>query len=952
MANVRVFRRMRIAYLPAAAGLPRPAARVSVSVSVPGPTTMQLTPGRFSGSEIVTSLPAIETAAAGFPFTRTAELAILAGTFAAAGSMTTAVPAPGWPHTIVYRSLTTSSTGFAPAFVLDSAAVAFGCIGLLPFTGMGSIGWIGPGGLTAEAAVAVAARPRAQTTPTILATRTFTSPSSVPPSRRACVNRIPDTWSGSIAPNLHDRAPTKGAAMNNRLRLLRLPLLLALGAAAFVLGGTGSATSAHDPFQRPAVPPSSYVAAPPATWIKSTGGSLPCLPGGYICYRPADMAQIYNLPANLDGTGQTIIVVDAFGSSSIKDDLAQFDAESGLPDPPSFTIIGHNGKGNLNDPNVQGWAVETSLDVEWAHAFAPGADIVLSVSRNDNAHALTEAVQHALPKYPGAIVSQSFGGDETFVRRGFIDEFSAHRVYAGAVALGDSILAATGDWGASGTGDTSIVAWYPATDPLVTAVGGTEGNPWPEGLQDDFGNYGGEETWNESWLGGGATGGGPSQIFPSPGYQHGVSGYAKRTVPDVALNASAIAGAVVVWQGLHGIVGGTSVGTPEWAGILALANQARTAAGNGPLGQANAALYSVAKNHPDAFHDITTGDNTFDPAFTGFSAGPGYDLTTGLGTPDVAKLVGYLTGVPGAPAPARLQNIDCQNQQLTGAYKNVHVRNGSWCDLSNATVVGNVDANKASGVSIVGSTISGDLHVNKTTGSGDPFHPGVNVICNSVVMGNVEVQGSAATAPFSIGGAGCLASADITGSTASVVGNDFHFNNNAALGNDVTNNTIFGDLECNHDGGVTGGGNRGRQHHRPVHGVAAAARLSRLFVRAALAAALLVLFHGERAHRTRPSRRRTARRRHARAHHTGVPCRDAVQRAGRRCRPRLRPRRPRRPSGSGSEPAAATRCASPAGTYTVGERPAAKIGGLRPHHVRVVRGVSRRVDFFIDTGIR
>lgn len=595
--------------------------------------------------------------------------------------------------------------------------------------------------------------------------------------------------------------------MNNRLRLLRLPLLLALGAAAFVLVGTGSATSAHDPFQRPAVPPSSYVAAPPSTWFSSTGGSSPCLPG-FICYRPADMAQIYDLPAGLDGTGQTIIIVDAFGSSSIQSDLAQFDAESGLPDPPSFTILGHNGKGDLNDPNVQGWAVETSLDVEWAHAFAPGADIVLSISGNDNAHSLTKAVQRALPKYPGAIVSQSFGGDETFVRRGFIDEFSAHRVYAGAVALGDSILAATGDWGASGTGDTGIVAWYPATDPLVTAVGGTEGNPWPEGLQDDSGNYGGEETWNEAWLGGGATGGAPSQLFPSPAYQQGVSGYAKRTVPDVALNASAIAGAVVVWQGLHGVVGGTSVGTAEWAGILALANQARTAAGNGPLGQANAALYSVARNHPDAFHDITTGDNTFDPAFPGFSAGPGYDLTTGLGTPDVAKLVGYLTGVPGAPAPAKLQNIDCQNQQLTGAYKNVHVRDGSWCDLANATVTGNVDANKASGISIVGTTVSGDLHVGKTTGTGDPFHPGLNVICNSVIMGNVEVQNSSATAPFSVGGAGCLASADITGSTASVVGNDFRFNNNAALGNDVSNNTIFGNLECNHDGGVGGGGNQ------------------------------------------------------------------------------------------------------------------------------------------------
>ena len=436
------------------------------------------------------------------------------------------------------------------------------------------------------------------------------------------------------------RSKMAGAAMNNRLRLFRGPLLLALGAAASVLVGTGSARSAQDPFQRPAVPPSSYVAGPPTTWIDSTGGSQPCLPG-FICYRPAEMRKIYDVPAVVTGAGQTIIIVDAFGSDSLLSDLAQFDAESGLPNP-SLTIIGPNGSGNKKDPTVQGWAVETTLDVEWAHAFAPLADIVLSISGNDNAHSLTQAVERAVAKYPGAIVSQSFGGDETFVKKGFIDEVGAHQVYADAVAMGDTILAATGDWGASGTGDVGIAAWYPASDPLVTAVGGTEGNPWPQGLQSATGGYGGEQTWNESPFGGGATGGAPSQLFAAPAYQAGVTGHSTRTVPDVALNASSAAGNVIVFGGRHGIVGGTSVSTAEWAGIFALVNQARAAAGNGPLGSANAALYALAKNHPDAFHDVTTGNNTFDSAIPGFSAGPGYDLTTGLGTPDVAKIVGYL----------------------------------------------------------------------------------------------------------------------------------------------------------------------------------------------------------------------------------------------------------------------------------------------------------------------
>jgi subtilase family serine protease len=436
----------------------------------------------------------------------------------------------------------------------------------------------------------------------------------------------------------------------NLLRRHRLLLLLALGVTAVALVGTGGASSAQQPFQRPAVAPSSYVASPPVTWIDSTGGSTPCLPG-FICYRPAEMRKIYDVPASAGGAGQTIIIVDAFGSDSLLPDLAQFDAESGLPNP-SLTIIGPNGAGNEKDPTVMGWALETTLDVEWAHAFAPRADIVLSISGNDNAHSLTQAVERAAKKYPGAIVSQSFGGDETFVKKGFIDEVGAHGVYADAVAMGDTILAATGDFGASGTGDAGIAAWYPASDPLVTAVGGTEGKPWPQGLQNATGGYGGEQTWNESPFGGGATGGAPSQLFPAPAYQAGVTGSSSRTVPDVALNASAAAGNVIVIGGRHAIVGGTSVSTAEWAGILALVDQARAAAGNGPLGQANSALYALSKSHPDAFHDVTSGNNTFDPAFPGFSAGPGYDLTTGLGTPDVAKIVGYLVGVPGSLLPS------------------------------------------------------------------------------------------------------------------------------------------------------------------------------------------------------------------------------------------------------------------------------------------------------------
>jgi hypothetical protein len=588
--------------------------------------------------------------------------------------------------------------------------------------------------------------------------------------------------------------------MTNRLRfrpLLALPVaLLAL----VVAGGASSAPPPQAPPKPAAPPPTSYVADPPRVWIPATGGT-PCPVNelGLICYTAPDIRRVYDVPATLDGTGQTVVLVAAYGSSTIKPDLAQFDAENGLPAPPSLTITGPNGSGNPSDPNVQGWALETNLDVEWAHAIAPGARLVLSVAPSDDAHALTDAVARAVQRYPGAIISQSFGGDEAFARQGFIDYRAAHRVYAAAAALGDSVLAATGDWGASGEGDTGLVAMYPATDPLVTAVGGTMGDPWPQGLQAADGSYGGEQAWNESdGTGYGATGGGPSQIFGAPAYQSG-TGYAKRTVPDVSYNASFTAGVVVVFQGLHGLLGGTSASTPQWAGVLALANQARANAGAGPLGPANAALYAVAQQHPDAFHDITAGDNTSDPRFPGFSAGSGYDLATGLGTPDVAKLVSYLIGAPGAPPPSRLANVTCANQQLSGAYRNVRVPFGTWCDLEGASVAGNLQADRATGIRIVGTTIGGDVHVARTSGTGG--YP-TNAVCNSVVMGNADISDNAA--PFSIGGA---CTADVTGSTASVFGNDLNFDNNAATTNDVTGNTIFGNLVCIHDGSAGGGGN-------------------------------------------------------------------------------------------------------------------------------------------------
>jgi hypothetical protein len=573
---------------------------------------------------------------------------------------------------------------------------------------------------------------------------------------------------------------------------------------------------------------SRYVVNPPVvklgplSSVKAANGPEQCHGPelDFYCYSPADMREIYDIPSGANapnGRGQTILVVEAYGSPFIEEDLAAFSEAFGLPNPPSFKILGPNGSGDLDDPVVVSWLFETSLDVEWAHAIAPGADIVLVVAKSDEARSITRAIARAVRKYPGAILSQSFASDETFVKRGFIDNRSLHRIYSGATALGLTLVAGSGDLGAGGYEGTGIVAAFPASDPLVTAVGGTQGGledgpEWPNGLWKD-GGYGVETVWNETSPFPGASGGAPSQLFPSPSYQSGVTGHSKRTLPDVAYNASVAAGVMAVIAGDVYVSGGTSAGVPQWAGIFALANQLRAEAGKGPLGHANPALYEIysGSGYASAFHDITVGDNVFDPAVGGFEAKKGYDLATGLGSPSVAHLLSELVDAPGMPA-GRPPNVTCRNEQLNGFYQDVKVSKGSWCELVNATVTGDVEARRASGITVTSSTIEGDVKVRDTSGAGVPA--GVNTVCNSMIFGDLEVEDSSRKAPWGIGGATCAPSADVTGNTASVIGGDLEFNKNASTANEVSDNTIEGNLECRRNGAVTGDGNQVARHIR------------------------------------------------------------------------------------------------------------------------------------------
>jgi subtilase family serine protease len=421
----------------------------------------------------------------------------------------------------------------------------------------------------------------------------------------------------------------------------------------------------------------------PLAHFTPADAAVTCL-NGFPCYMPQEIQAAYNYPAGLGaptGVGQTMVVVTAYGAPFVANDLQIFDAGVGLPDPPHFRVetqqlpVSTDGSGATYI-----WQVETDLDVQWAHAMAPGANVVVAVANTDDPANVAEVLREVLPKYPGAIVTQSFGADETGPASDPTLPNTFSPLYLLAILRGGTVLASAGDLGASnGTeledGVTpSAMAAYPASDPLVLAVGGTEGNPYPGGLLTPNGTYGGEQAWNEVVPGlqpvPGAGGGAPSQLFDAPPWQRSLHTNA-RLEPDVSYNASEVDGYLVILScrpnkadgGLtldpncvdssnfgYVAVGGTSAGTPQWAAIIALANQLRAQGHRGPLGFVSPTLYDIAKD-PKAyardFHDITTGNNALDlmalgfPAASqfGFAAAPGYDLATGLGSPNVSNLL-------------------------------------------------------------------------------------------------------------------------------------------------------------------------------------------------------------------------------------------------------------------------------------------------------------------------
>jgi subtilase family serine protease len=412
------------------------------------------------------------------------------------------------------------------------------------------------------------------------------------------------------------------------------------------------------------------------------------------------MQASYNTPPlygdHFDGRGVTIAIIDSFGNPNMASDLENFNDQMGLPQmcgepdvtctgsTPTFTHVFWNGKTEVKAPpaNSRGtglqdrnlWALETSLDVEWAHTMAPGANI-LNVTTNpaetqgvQGLSAMMDAEKYIVDNGQATVISQSFGATEDGFN-GTQSLLNLRYAFTDAAANGVTVLASSGDFGTANPQKTPVknpntipyptVQW-PASDPLVTGVGGTylctdpitgtfvDSTSFPTKCQSNPGVR--EIGWIDA-------GGGYSHVFAKPSYQDTLPAGSTpigdmRGVPDVALQASARTGTLVYdtapgdaegcntgdpcsagWYD----VGGTSCSAPQWAGLVAIADQI---AGHG-LGPINSKLYSIANglNYSNEFYDVTTGINQTDPSVPGYPATTGWDPITGLGTPNAANLL-------------------------------------------------------------------------------------------------------------------------------------------------------------------------------------------------------------------------------------------------------------------------------------------------------------------------
>ncbi len=346
-------------------------------------------------------------------------------------------------------------------------------------------------------------------------------------------------------------------------------------------------------------------------------------------YSPLQVAQAYAFPTNATGAGQCIAVIELGGGYSAAD-LDTFFGSLGVS-TPKVTAVSVDGASNSPTGDPSGADGEVQLDIEVVGAVAPGAQIAAYFAPNTDQgfiDAVTTAVHDTMRK--PSVISISWGGPESSwseQSRNALDSACQD-----ASTMGVTILAASGDDGASDgtTGGTPTVD-FPAASPYVVACGGTKLNLSGTTISS-------EQAWNGLSANQGATGGGISELFALPTFQQGANvpkapnGFVGRGVPDVAGDADPETGYNVIVDGQQSVIGGTSAVAPLWAGLLALINQSLGT----NVGYVNPLLYSSKAEA--TFHDITTGSNG------GYSAGPGWDACTGLGSPNGTALLGALGG--------------------------------------------------------------------------------------------------------------------------------------------------------------------------------------------------------------------------------------------------------------------------------------------------------------------
>ncbi|HXY34239.1 MAG TPA: S53 family peptidase [Planctomycetaceae bacterium] len=479
----------------------------------------------------------------------------------------------------------------------------------------------------------------------------------------------------------------------------------------------------------------------------SSRGESPNAATSYVApIDPAQMQQAYGVNqisfngVTGNGAGQTIAIVDAYNDPDIVSDAATFNGQFGLQQfnvsgGPTLQVLNENGGTSLPaNSAVDGWDIEESLDVEWAHSIAPEANIILFEASSNSYDDLLTAVSTAADTPGVSVVSMSWGGGE------FSTEATADSIFTTPAGHQGVTFTAS-------TGDDGTPADYPALSPNVVAVGGTTLSI------DSSGDYLGESAWSDG-------GGGISQVEPLPSYQDNLDGIngastTHRNVPDVAMDADPNTGVYVLdsYSGGWFQVGGTSLSSPMFAALVSIADQGRALQGEGTLDGATQTLPLLYSLPGSDFHDITTGGNGT------YNAGVGYDLVTGLGSPVanllVPALAGYSTSQPPssppAPQPPGVSGpssaIVAQDGSLT-----LSSADGNAITLTDAAAGSNSDSLTLSvgdGTLTLGST-SGLTVVSGANGSSSITVSGTLSNLNTAVNGLVYTPGSGFTGSDSL----------------------------------------------------------------------------------------------------------------------------------------------------------------------------------------------------------